>query len=97
MTSAMSLNCFKAYDIRGRIPDQLNTEVAYRIGRAYGQFIRPRTVVIGFDVRLDSPALALALSKGLTDSGSDVINIGMCGTKRCISRHSIAALTAASW
>lgn len=81
MTSAMSLNCFKAYDIRGRIPDQLNADVAYRIGRAYGQFIRPRTVVVGFDVRLDSPALASAVANGLMDSGSDVVNIGLCGTE----------------
>jgi len=77
----MSLTCFKAYDIRGRIPDQLNEDVAYRIGRAYGQCIRPRMVVVGYDVRLDSAALASALSKGLTDSGSDVINIGLCGTE----------------
>ncbi len=70
MTLAISMTCFKAYDIRGRIPDQLNDEVAYRIGRAYGQCIRPRQVVVGYDVRLDSPVLASALSKGLTDSGS---------------------------
>jgi len=81
MTLAISMTCFKAYDIRGRIPDQLNDEVAYRIGRAYGQCIRPRQVVVGYDVRLDSPVLASALSKGLTDSGSDVINIGLCGTE----------------
>lgn len=81
MTSVMSLNCFKAYDIRGRIPDQLNADVAYRIGRAYGQFIRPRTVVVGFDVRLDSTALASAVANGLMDSGSDVVNIGLCGTE----------------
>jgi len=76
-----SIDCFKAYDIRGRIPDQLNEEIAYRIGRAYAQFLKPKSVVVGFDIRLTSQSLCDALTKGLTDSGVDVINIGRCGTE----------------
>jgi phosphomannomutase len=46
--------CFKAYDIRGRIPDQLNDEIAYRIGRAFAAVVKPRKVVVGHDIRLSS-------------------------------------------
>ncbi|HRX71830.1 MAG: phosphomannomutase [Gammaproteobacteria bacterium] len=75
------LTCFKAYDIRGRVPDELNENLAYRIGRAYGVFLRPRRVAVGYDVRLSSPALCAALANGLLDSGADVLNIGLCGTE----------------
>jgi phosphomannomutase len=75
------LTCFKAYDIRGRIPDKLNEDIAYRIERAYAQYLRPSTVVMGYDIRLSSEQLSMALSDGLTDGGSDVINIGQCGTE----------------
>ena len=77
----MKISCFKAYDIRGRIPDQLNEEVAWRIGRAYAQFLRPQRVVVGQDVRPTSPALTAALVRGLTDGGADVLDIGLCGTE----------------
>lgn len=77
----MKISCFKAYDIRGRIPDQLNEDVAYRIGRAFAQFLRPRTVVVGRDVRPTSPALSAALIRGLTEAGSHVLDIGLCGTE----------------
>jgi phosphomannomutase/phosphomannomutase/phosphoglucomutase len=73
--------CFKAYDIRGRLPDELNEEIAYRIGRAYAAFIQPRKVVVGRDVRLSSEALCRALADGLTDGGADVFDIGLCGTE----------------
>src|SRR5690606_11249932 len=75
------LRCFKAYDIRGRLPDDLNEDIAWRIGRAYADFIRPAEVVVGHDVRLSSPALADALSRGLSDGGADVLRIGLCGTE----------------
>ncbi|MBT3858617.1 MAG: phosphomannomutase [Gammaproteobacteria bacterium] len=75
------LSCFKAYDIRGRVPDQLNEDISYRIGRAYAEFLKPKTVVVGFDIRLSSQALCAALTRGLTDAGVDVINIGQCGTE----------------
>ncbi|MFN2369513.1 MAG: phosphomannomutase, partial [Desulfurivibrionaceae bacterium] len=72
----MNLSCFKAYDIRGRIPDQLNEDVAYRIGRAYAQFLQPKTVVVGQDIRSTSPALTAALIRGLTEGGASVLDIG---------------------
>lgn len=77
----MKLSCFKAYDIRGRIPDELNEDIAYRIGRAYAEFVRPRKVIIGRDIRLSSEGLSRALGEGLTDGGSDVFDIGLCGTE----------------
>jgi phosphomannomutase/phosphomannomutase/phosphoglucomutase len=77
----MDLDCFKAYDIRGRIPDELNEDIAYRIGRAYAEFLKPAKVVVGRDVRLTSESLCLSLSAGLTDGGSDVFDIGLCGTE----------------
>ncbi|CDH45913.1 phosphomannomutase/phosphoglucomutase [Candidatus Contendibacter odensensis] len=73
--------CFKAYDIRGRIPDELNDDLAYRIGRAYAVFLRPRKVAVGHDVRLSSPALSAALANGLRDAGVEVMDIGQCGTE----------------
>jgi phosphomannomutase len=79
--TAMKTSCFKAYDIRGRIPDQLNADVAYRIGRAYAQFLQPASVVVGQDIRTTSPALTAALVRGLTEGGADVFDIGLCGTE----------------
>ena len=75
------ITCFKAYDVRGRIPDQLNEDIAYRIGRAYAAFLQPKTVVVGEDIRLSSPGLRKALVRGLTDSGVDVKELGLCGTE----------------
>ncbi|MDF1643000.1 MAG: phosphomannomutase [Pseudomonadales bacterium] len=75
------LSCFKAYDIRGRVPDQLNEDIAYRIGRAYAQFLKPEKVVVGHDIRLTSVSICEALVKGLRDSGVDVYDIGECGTE----------------
>lgn len=76
-----TLDCFKAYDVRGKIPEQLNADVAYRIGRAFAVRFAPRRVVVGFDIRLTSQELCAALSRGLTDGGADVSNIGQCGTE----------------
>jgi len=75
------VSCFKAYDIRGRIPDQLNEDIAYRVGRAYVEYLAPEKVVVGYDIRLTSKSLCDALTEGLTDGGADVINIGQCGTE----------------
>jgi phosphomannomutase len=75
------LSCFKAYDVRGRVPDQLNEDIARRIGRAYAEVIRPRKVVVGHDIRLSSPALKAALSEGLLEQGVDVYDIGLSGTE----------------
>lgn len=72
---------FKAYDYRARIPTELNPEVAYRIGRAYAEFLKPKRVVVGRDIRLSSNELCDALTRGLLDSGVDVYDIGLCGTE----------------
>ncbi|MDZ4261715.1 MAG: phosphomannomutase CpsG [Pseudomonadota bacterium] len=77
----MTLTCFKAYDIRGKLGDELNEDIVYRIGRAYAQFLKPKSVVVGGDVRLTSKTLKNALSNGLRDEGVDVIDIGMAGTE----------------
>ena len=76
------LTCFKAYDVRGRIPDQLNEDIAYRIGAAYADVIKPKKVVVGYDIRLTSPAFCEAVSQGLMDQGVDVYNIGLSGTEQ---------------
>ncbi|HEJ9095206.1 TPA: phosphomannomutase CpsG [Serratia odorifera] len=75
------LTCFKAYDVRGKLGEELNEDIAYRIGRAYGEFLQPKSIVLGSDVRLTSEGLKLALAKGLQDAGTDVIDIGMTGTE----------------
>ena len=77
----MTLSCFKAYDIRGKLGDELNEDIAYRIGRAYAQHLQARRVVVGGDVRLTSEALKLALANGLMEGGADVIDIGTVGTE----------------
>ncbi len=76
-----TLSCFKAYDVRGRLGDELNEEIAYRIGRAFAQHLKARRVVVGGDVRNTSEPLKQALARGLMDSGGDVIDIGMTGTE----------------
>ncbi|WP_371334954.1 phosphomannomutase CpsG [Klebsiella quasipneumoniae] len=76
-----TLKCFKAYDIRGKLGEELNEEIAYRIGRAYGEYLKPKQMVLGGDVRLTSEGLKLALAKGLQDAGTDVLDIGLAGTE----------------
>lgn len=75
------LSCFKAYDIRGKLGEELNEDIAYRIGRAYGEYLKPKTIALGSDVRLSSESLKLALAKGLRDAGTDIIDLGMTGTE----------------
>tara|TARA_R110001592_G_scaffold138511_8_gene357845 strand:- start:20744 stop:22153 length:1410 start_codon:yes stop_codon:yes gene_type:complete len=75
------LTCFKAYDIRGQLGTQLDEEIAYDIGRAYGESLKPKTVVVGGDVRETSEALKHAAANGLRDAGVNVIDIGMVGTE----------------
>ena len=75
------LTCFKAYDIRGKLGTELNVEIAYKIGRAYGQIYQPKTVVVGCDIRLSSEDLKQATIKGLNDAGVDVLDLGMTGTE----------------
>lgn len=75
------MKCFKAYDIRGRVPDELNDEIAYRLGRAFAQTVGEGPVVVGYDIRRDSPGFAAAIIRGLNDEGRDAIDIGLCGTE----------------
>ena len=75
------MTCFKAYDIRGQLGVELNEDIAYRIGRAYAQFLDAKQVVIGGDIRLSTESLKQALARGLMDSGVDVLDLGMTGTE----------------
>ena len=75
------LTCFKAYDIRGKLGTELNEDIAYKVGRAYGQIYQPKTVVIGCDIRLSSEALKQATIQGLNDTGVNVLDLGMTGTE----------------
>lgn len=77
----MNITAFKAYDIRGRIPSELNSDISYAIGRAYAEYLHPQKVVVGHDIRLSSQDLSDSLVKGLIDGGAEVIDIGMCGTE----------------
>lgn len=77
----MKITCFKAYDIRGKLIEQLDENVAYRIGRAFAEQMKAKTVVVGGDVRLTSEPLKLALSAGLIDGGAIVTDLGMTGTE----------------
>jgi len=75
------LTSFKAYDIRGRVPDELNETIVYRLGLAYARRFAARCVVVGCDVRQSSPMLVAALAKGLSAGGAEVLDIGLCGTE----------------
>ncbi len=77
----MNIQCFKAYDIRGRLPDQLNEDAARSIGQACVRVIGSGRYVVGRDIRFSSPVLAAALASGLNDAGADVVDIGLCGTE----------------
>jgi phosphomannomutase len=75
------LPAFKAYDVRGKVPSELNPELAYKIGRALADEIGPKTVCVGYDIRLSGPELGAALTRGLNDAGVDVIDLGLVGTE----------------
>lgn len=78
----VSRGAFKAYDIRGRVPEEINETLAYRIGLAYVELFNVKTVVLGHDVRPSSAALSEALARGLREGGCDLIDIGLCGTEQ---------------
>jgi len=80
-SQATRLPAFKAYDIRGRIPDELNEEMVDKVARAFAAFLRPRRVAVGYDVRLTSPHFAEVVVEGLRGAGVDVVDIGRCGTE----------------
>jgi phosphomannomutase len=77
-----TLSCFKSYDIRGKLGEELNEQVAYRIGRAFAQYLAAKKVVVGGDIRQSSESLKMALAQGIMDAGCDVIDIGMTGTEQ---------------
>ena len=77
----ISIDSFKAYDIRGRIPDQLNPDIAYRIGNATVEYLAAETMIIGRDIRLSSPEFADAVAKGIQEAGATVLDIGLGGTE----------------
>ena len=77
----MNIDCFKAYDVRGRIPDQLNAEVAYRIGNAMVEYLDAKQIVLARDIRLSSQELADAVCAGLNDAGAEVLDVGLGGTE----------------
>jgi phosphomannomutase len=78
---ALDPKVFKAYDIRGIHPDELDEDGAYRIGRAYADVFEPRRIAVGRDMRTSSPSMAEAAIRGATDGGADVVDIGMVGTE----------------
>ena len=77
----ITIDCFKAYDVRGQIPNQLNADICYRIGNATAEFLDARCVVVGRDMRLSSEEFADAVIRGLADAGVEVLDIGLCGTE----------------
>ena len=77
----MKIPAFKAYDLRGRMPDEINEDIAHAVGAAYATWLKPARVVVGHDIRLSSPAISDALTRGLTGCGVDVYDIGLCGTE----------------
>jgi phosphomannomutase len=76
---------FKAYDVRGLYPNELDEEGAYAIGRAYVEHFAPRRIAVGRDMRLSSPAMAEAAMRGASEGGADVLDIGMVGTEMLYS------------
>ena len=79
------LNCFKTYDVRGKLGEELNEEIAYRIARATVQSLGAKNVVVGFDARESSPLLAQSVIKGICDAGADALEIGCAGTEEMYS------------
>ncbi|EAZ99641.1 Phosphomannomutase [Marinobacter sp. ELB17] len=79
--STMDLSCFKAYDLRGRVPDRLNPKLAELIGRAYVEVTGAKKIIVGYDIRLSSREISQALCSGLMAAGADVYDIGLCGTE----------------
>lgn len=79
--SMQPLTCFKAYDVRGELGVDFDTDIAYRIGRSVAQHFRAKKIVIGRDARKTSPELAAAVAHGINDGGADVLDLGLCGSE----------------
>src|SRR5687767_4862266 len=78
---ALDPKVFKAYDVRGIHPTELDEEGAYAIGRAYAEHFEPKTIAVGRDMRLSSPSMAAAVMRGASEAGADVLDIGLVGTE----------------
>jgi phosphomannomutase len=72
---------FKAYDVRGLYPTELDEDGAYRVGRAYVEHFEPRAIAVGRDMRLSSPSMSAAVMDGAADGGADVLDLGLVGTE----------------
>ena len=77
----LTTTAFKAYDIRGRVPSEINEQLAYTLGRVFVAKYAAQTVVVGRDIRESSASLCTALTKGLRAAGAKVLDIGLCGTE----------------
>ena len=78
---AVNTSGFGAYDIRGIYPESINQELAYRVGRVFPELFSAKKVAVGHDIRLSGPTICDALTRGLTEAGCDVYDIGQCGTE----------------
>ena len=81
MSDYKPIPCFKAYDARGRVPEELNNDIAYKAGKSFVEFLKAKKVVVGRDIRNTGPELEDALIQGLTEAGADVLRLGVCGTE----------------
>ena len=81
MTAVIADNIFRGYDIRGKVPEELNTDLAYKIGYNYVKYLNAKKIIIGHDIRKSSESLSESLTNGINDASCDVINIGLCGTE----------------
>jgi len=77
----IKISSFKAYDIRGKLPHEINSEIAYRVGNATAKYLSAKKMVLGRDIRASSNELSESMALGLMDAGVDVIDIGECGTE----------------
>ena len=75
------VNCFKVYDIRGKIGSELTEDIAYRVGRSVAKTLKAKNIIVGYDARATSSSFAQAVTDGITDAGTDVIDIGLAGTE----------------
>ena len=94
--SVLDPSVFKAYDVRGLYPSQLDEDGAYRVARAYVEHFEPRAVALGRDMRLSSPAMLAAAGEGIADAGADVVDLGLVGTEMLYHAVTELGLEAAS-
>ena len=76
-----ALNCFKLYDIRGKLGSSFTGEIAFRIGSAVTKRLNAKKIILGYDARESSPSITDFVAKGCKSQGADIIEIGLCGTE----------------